>query len=32
VLSAPDIAQAAEEMVRIIRETEVGIQRPGGHT
>jgi thiamine-phosphate pyrophosphorylase len=32
VLSAPDVAQAAEEIIRIIRETEAGIQRPGGHT
>src|SRR5512134_47431 len=32
VLSAPDIGQAAEEMVRIIRETEAAIQKPGGHT
>jgi thiamine-phosphate pyrophosphorylase len=32
VLSAPDIGEAAGELVRIIRETEAGIKRPGGHT
>jgi thiamine-phosphate pyrophosphorylase len=32
VLSAPDIGRAAEEMIRIIRGTEAGIQRPGGRT
>ena len=30
VLSAPDIKQAAKEMLRIIQETEIGIQKPGG--
>ncbi|HSB32902.1 MAG TPA: thiamine phosphate synthase [Nitrospirota bacterium] len=32
VLSAPDVAEAAEEMVRIIRTAGAAIQKPGGHT
>jgi thiamine-phosphate pyrophosphorylase len=32
VLSAPDIARAAEEMVRIIRKAGAAIQKSGGHT
>lgn len=32
VLSSPDLGRAAEEMIRIIRETEAGIAGPGGQT